>query len=207
MTRRITSVAIGLLVCWRAIPALAGIAPDGEATQVRNAQPGDSYRGSIVVRNTGAAVAQVKLYQTDYTFFADGKNSFDMPGTLARSNAGWVRLNREQITVAPDSVATVDYEVQVPGEAALAGTYWSVVMVQELPPAEAVGRAAGVRSEARTDAAPRDPDHHGNRRFRAQRHCISQCATSERWRATRIRRRPREHRRTLAAHRRVAGAA
>ena len=139
MTRRITSVAICLFACWRAVPALAGITPEGEATHVRNAQPGDSYRGSIVIRNTGSAVAQVKLYQTDYTFLADGMNSFDAPGTLARSNAGWIRLNREQITIAPDSVAAVDYEVQLPVDASLAGTYWSVVMVQELPAAEAEG--------------------------------------------------------------------
>ena len=84
-------------------------------------------------------VAQVKLYQTDYLFSADGKNAFDAPGSQARSNAAWLQLNREQVTIAPDSVATVDYEVRVPGGAGLSGTYWSVVMVQELPAAEAAG--------------------------------------------------------------------
>lgn len=139
MNRRIPSIALCLCVAWRAIPALAGVTPEGEATQVRVAQAGESYRGSIAIRNAGLAVAQVKLYQTDYAFFADGKNQFDAPGTLARSNAAWLRLNREQLTIAPGSVESVDYEVQVPVEAGLSGTYWSVVMVQELPAAEAAG--------------------------------------------------------------------
>jgi len=81
----------------------------------------------------------VKLYQTDYLFSADGKNAFDAPGSMARSNAAWLRLNREQVTIAPDSVTTVDYEVQVPTDPGLSGTYWSVVMVQELPATEALG--------------------------------------------------------------------
>ncbi len=123
----------------------AAITPEGDATQVHSAQPGEAYRGTISIRNAGAEVAQVKLYQTDYAFAADGSNNFASPGTLARSNAGWLRLNQEQVTVAPQGVANVDYEVRVPDEK-LTGTYWSVVMVQELPPMESAGQAhSGVR--------------------------------------------------------------
>lgn len=117
-----------------------GVTPDGEATQVRSARAGDVYRGAIVVRNTSAAATQVKLFQTDYAFSAQGQNWFDEPGTLARSNARWLKLNREQIAVEPRSVATVEYEVRVPEMPALAGTFWSVVIVEELPAAEAGAR-------------------------------------------------------------------
>ena len=130
-----------LLAPWLAVSAAAGIAPDGEATQVHSARPGDAYRGSIAIRNPGATVVQVKLYQTDYNFSADGRNSFDAPGSRARSNATWLRLNREQVTIEPEGVVHVDYEVQVPGSATLSGTYWSLVMVQELPAAESSGQA------------------------------------------------------------------
>jgi len=146
MNRVVVVSAFCLLACGRPLLALAGVTPDGEATQVHGAEPGGTYRGSIAIRNPGADVAQVKLYQTDYLFSADGKNAFDAPGSLARSNAAWLRLNREQVTVAPDSVATIDYEVRVPVDSGLSGTYWSVVMVQELPPAEAAGAPrAGVK--------------------------------------------------------------
>jgi len=123
----------------------AGIAPEGESTQVRSARAGDTYRGSIAIRNPGTKVVEVKLYQTDYAFSADGMNSFDSPGTAPRSNALWLRLNREQLVIGPEATASVDYEVHVPEDAALTGTYWSVVMIQELPPAEAGERRAGMK--------------------------------------------------------------
>lgn len=128
-----------------ATPCPGAITPDGDATQVHSAQPGETYRGTLSIRNTGAQIAQVKLYQTDYAFSADGSNDFASPGTLARSNAGWLRLHQEQVTVAPQGVVNVDYEVHVP-VGKLTGTYWSVVMVQELPPLESTGPARnGVR--------------------------------------------------------------
>lgn len=139
MNRVVLAMAFCVFACWRAALVLAGAMPEGDTTHVHGGQPGGSYRGSIAIRNPGSEAAHVKLYQTDYLFSADGKNAFDAPGTLARSNAAWLRLNREQLTIAPASVATVDYEVSVPPDAKLAGTYWSVVMVQELPAVEAAG--------------------------------------------------------------------
>jgi len=117
----------------------AGVAPDGESTQVRNARAGDTYRGTIVIRNPGAEVVEAKLYQTDYVFSADGRNSFDAPASRRRSNAGWLRLNREQVAIGPEASVSVDYEVRVPDDQALSGTYWSIVMIQELPALEATG--------------------------------------------------------------------
>ena len=137
MRRAISCFA--LLSVFLAGGASSAISPDGETTQVRSARPGDSYRGSIVVRNSGAATAQVKLFQTDYAFSADGQNRFDPPGTLARSNGRWLTLNREQVAIGPNGVATIDYEIRVPDAGILSGTYWSVVMAQEVPAAEAMG--------------------------------------------------------------------
>jgi hypothetical protein len=126
--------------------AFASVAPDGEATQLRVSNPGEMYRGTIAVRNQGTSVATVKLYQTDYAFSADGRNSFGAPGSSSRSNAGWLRLGQEQVVIAPGAVANVDYEVRIPEGVPLVGTYWSCVMIQEVEGAEATGeRNAGVR--------------------------------------------------------------
>jgi hypothetical protein len=146
VNRVAAAIMLGLFACWRPAASHAGITPEGDATHVHSAQAGNSYRGSIAIRNAGPDVAQVKLYQTDYLFSADGKNAFDTPGALPRSNAAWLHLNREQVSIAPGSVTTVDYEVRVPDVVGLSGTYWSVVMVQELPATEASGDThAGVR--------------------------------------------------------------
>jgi hypothetical protein len=78
----------------------------------------------------------VKLYRTDYAFSADGRSSFATPGQLPRSNAPWLRLAREQIRLAPGERSSVDYEVSVPNDAQLTGTYWSAVMVEQIGGAE-----------------------------------------------------------------------
>jgi len=135
-------------VAWCALagtPAFATVAPDGDATQLRVSNAGEIYRGSIAIRNQGKSVATVKLYQTDYAFAADGSNSFGLPGSTPRSNAAWLRLGQEQVVIAPGDVANVDYEVRIPGDDRLIGTYWSCVMIQEVEGAEATGeRRSGV---------------------------------------------------------------
>ena len=111
-------------------PARAGIKIDGPLTDEKIVRPGDVHRGLIAIRNTGSAPVEVKVYRTDYSFSADGRNDYGDPGKLARSNAGWVLLNQEQVTIPPQGVVNVAYELQVPADQALDGTYWSMVMVE-----------------------------------------------------------------------------
>lgn len=146
LCRLLSAVLLAMSLVMASTQARASIAPDGDATQVRIASRGEVYRASVPIRNQGKTPAIVKVYQTDYAFAADGKNSFDPPGGLSRSNASWLHLNQEQVTIAPGEIANVDYEVRVPDDARLVGTYWSVVMVQQVEGAEATGQA---RSEMR----------------------------------------------------------
>jgi hypothetical protein len=120
-----------LLAC--AAPASAQIAVMGNTLQERSVSPGESYTGTILVMNPTREVQTAKLYQTDYSYSADGTSRFDAPGTLARSNASWVSLGSSQVTVAPGETVPVRFTVQVPESGALKGTYWSVVMVEGIP--------------------------------------------------------------------------
>jgi hypothetical protein len=133
----IRAVILTLLAVLAAGSAAAGIAPESPTTEVRVARSGGSYRGTIIVRNSGKTPADVKLYQTDYAFSADGHKSFDTPGVMPRSNAAWLHLSQEQITVAPGERGRVDYEVRVPDGAGLVGTYWSAVMIEQVGGLEA----------------------------------------------------------------------
>ena len=105
--------------------AEAAIAPEGDTTQIKSAHAGDAYRGVIVVRNTGKQAVDVKVYQTDYAFNAAGQNFYGAPGKLPRSNALWLKLDQEQITLAGGERGKFEYQVQVPDDIRLAGTYWS----------------------------------------------------------------------------------
>jgi len=124
----ISLVMLGLFVI--PVHLYAGITIEGLLTHERVAQPGERFRGVIAIRNTGERAAEVKVYRTDYSFAADGRNDYGPPGRLVRSNADWLHLAREQITVAPHSLVNLNYEMEVADDETLNGTYWSMVMVE-----------------------------------------------------------------------------
>jgi len=113
--------------------AEAGIKLTSEMTLERAAQPGERYQGSIRLQNTGTSMAEAKIYQTDYRFAADGSNAYGAPGELERSNAEWVNLSRELVRIPPGGSEELTFEVQVPADRDLSGTYWSMVMVEPIP--------------------------------------------------------------------------
>ncbi len=115
---------------------------------------GQTYMGVISIRNDGINNERVKLYQTDYLFYADGSNKFGDPGTTPRSNADWLSLEENEVVIAPGQVQEVNYSVAVPANGNLIGTYWSLVMVQSItksllnpdaPAEDSLGIKSGVR--------------------------------------------------------------
>ncbi len=92
--------------------------------------PGESYVGRIEISNPGNKSQVVRLYHTDYHFAADGTSSFDSPSSFAHSNAAWISIQSEQVTVPAASSVSVPYTVAIPKVDSLHGTYWSTVMVE-----------------------------------------------------------------------------
>lgn len=128
--RRLAAPLAALFAC--ATPTLVGgqVAVIGNTVEEHVAAPGESYTGSIVVRNMTTEAQPVRIYQTDYSFSADGTSSFDAAGSTPRSNAKWITLSTTQVVVPPSGDANVAYTVTVPQDASLRGTYWSTVMVE-----------------------------------------------------------------------------
>lgn len=130
-----------------AVLAFLGFASDGTWAQVQLLNdltahfvvaPGGTYRGSLLLENTGDRAESVRIYQTDFWFDGKGRSHYPEPGTLARSNAPWIQLGQSLVTVAPHTRAAVVYQISVPDDQALTGTYWSMIMV-ELSPAQHAG--------------------------------------------------------------------
>jgi hypothetical protein len=128
--------------------SFAGVLVMGELTREKTLQPGDSFEGKINLKNTGETSCQIDVYQTDYLFYADGSNAYGKPGTAVRSNADWLSVAPNRLTVPPHEMASVYYTVrvpqiqklasayndfQVPESPDLIGTYWSMVMVEPVP--------------------------------------------------------------------------
>lgn len=124
-------VLIGELVT---VPSAYGqITVTGALLVERAAAPGETYQGSITIRNTSDKPQTATLSLADYRFDASGSNSFDAPGSHARSNAPWITLSQQAVSVPPLGTQLVGYTVAVPAgspQSGRTGTYWSVVLIE-----------------------------------------------------------------------------
>jgi len=109
---------------------LASVSVVGELTRAKSASPGVKYDGIIVLKNTGDSTSQVKIYQTDYFFTSDGTNVYGDPGSMPRSNAGWITFTPNLLSIPPKETSTVYYTVKISEDTGLKGTYWSMLMVE-----------------------------------------------------------------------------
>lgn len=116
----------------------------GHLTHERTTSPGGHYAGRIILENNSDRAEEVVVYQTDYSFQANGLTEYAKPGTLGRSNATWITLRPSRILVEAHSHATINYEIQVPEHGTsdqsnevrgpLRGTFWSMIMIESVPP-------------------------------------------------------------------------
>lgn len=107
---------------------------NGPLTHEKEALPGDSYEDVIEITNPSDIPQEVKIYQTDYLFYADGRILYGDPGKVPRSNANWIIFSPKRLTIAPKESVKVYYTVKVPANQKLTGTYWSMLMVERIPP-------------------------------------------------------------------------
>lgn len=128
MKRFLTALAA---LCVAAPFAHAGIVIVGETVLRSAVTPGATLAGTITILNNGSAPVDVRLYQTDYSFKAAGENDYGTPGTSPQSNAKWFTLDANQLTVPTNGTVTVNYRGAVPTDAKLAGSFWSLVMVEQ----------------------------------------------------------------------------
>ncbi len=147
MIKRILPAVLSLAAF--AAPARAQITVLGSGVEEHAAHPGETYSGTLRLRNDGRQTEEARVYLSDYTFAADGRTAYAPAGSLPRSSARWIAVSPGQVRIAPGGEATVGYTVTVPAGAEMSGTYWSLVMVEGIahgsPESTLGGRAARVR--------------------------------------------------------------
>lgn len=94
-------------------------------------RPGAVHSQEFDIENSGDETVTASLYQTDYTFSADGTNDYGTAGELDRSNASWIRFSPSVVTLEPGQIATVRYAVTMPDS--VRGSYWSMLMIEGRP--------------------------------------------------------------------------
>lgn len=94
--------------------------------------PGSVIEGKLRLINGNQASEEIKIYQEDYLFNSDGTNSFPNPGSSPRSNAKWIKFYPERLILEPGQQGEVSYRIEVPSKGELAGSYWSLMLVEAL---------------------------------------------------------------------------
>jgi hypothetical protein len=113
--------------------ASASIAVLSDLSDEHRASPGETYTGSIQLRNLGNDAEEVKIYQTDYLFNSNGTSFYNEPGSGMRSNAKWIEFSPKRVSIPGNEDAAVQFTVKVPAADSLSGTYWSILMVEPIP--------------------------------------------------------------------------
>ena len=137
------SLGAGLLLGQTPRPALAQIAVLSSTVEERVAFPGDRYSGTIVIGNSTARPQVVRIFQTDYSFLANGTSAFNEPGSTRRSNATWITPQTTRVVVPAGTQIAVPYSVLVPPGDSLTGSYWSAIMVEGAPNESAASAKPG----------------------------------------------------------------
>jgi hypothetical protein len=113
--------------------------------------PGGSYQEALVLENSGDTGASVQISQVDYLPDLT-ETLYPEPGSLPRSNAPWITLSRSEVELKAGEQVTVPYQIRVPDDPALAGSYWSMILLE---PSDAVNTRStaepgGVRTSVQT---------------------------------------------------------
>jgi hypothetical protein len=121
-----------LIILTLMVPALGRpqVAVLGDLVYEKTASVGQSYEGVITVQNVGKDSREVRVYQNDYRYDAEGAKEYTDPGTAPRSNAKWINFTPRQFMLGPGEKADIHYLVQVPDDSSMTGTYWSMMLVE-----------------------------------------------------------------------------
>jgi hypothetical protein len=121
-----------LFVLFLTPSAHANIVVLGDLTRDYKMKPGQTYEAMIELENRDSRLKKVQIYQTDYRYLASGDNFFPPAGTYKRSNAAWITYSPKIVSVPPGHRSQIKYLIRAPKDQTKSGTYWSMLMVQDV---------------------------------------------------------------------------
>jgi hypothetical protein len=126
------------------LPLHAGITIRNGLSHQFNVSPGKTYSGRIEIQNEDPVFQAVTLYKNDFLTRAGGESLFTDSVSHSRSSMDWITLNPSYVNIEPGSNAIIGFEIRVPDLPDLAGTYWSVIMVEPAVPLDTIVPAEGI---------------------------------------------------------------
>jgi len=106
----------------------------GSLKHVHNVNPGDVVKGQITILNNDLTDQEVRIYQTDFLYNLKDQTFYDEPGSNKRSNANWMQYSPKTVILKSKESRNIEYELTVPKNDSIDGTFWSVIMVEGVTP-------------------------------------------------------------------------
>jgi hypothetical protein len=91
----------------------------------------ETKTGEITVQNLGGNRIKMKAYTEDWIYASDGSKVFMKPGSSVYSCSSWIKIDPENLDLAPKEAKKVKYSITSPGNAS--GGHVSVIFFEALP--------------------------------------------------------------------------
>ena len=108
-------------------------------------KPGQEYLGFITATNEKPKSATLKIYLGDWMQTDDGEQ-FPDAGTQPRSIADWMQIYPNQVTLPAGASERIYFQVKVPDDPNLSGSYWGIFFVEGEPSADEDNLARGEKA-------------------------------------------------------------
>jgi len=98
--------------------------------------PGDLKSGSIGVTNLSSEPMTLRIYAGDWTRITGDSSGYvfdDEGGNEPRSFLDWMTFSPDRMTLQPGEWRDVQYEIRIPNQGDLEGSYWGVIFIEETP--------------------------------------------------------------------------
>ena len=125
-----TAVTIAALVSCASAHA-GNIVLLSNMTTTHTASPGSVVRGTVEVRNTGSESETLSLSLNDFATRAPDTRDVLDTQSIDRSLGPWLTLEDTALTIAPGQSRSIPYQINVPDDANLQGSFWSILMLEE----------------------------------------------------------------------------
>ena len=109
----------------------------GSMFQEKEVKPGEKVFIEFALLNPKERNIEVDLFVKDYSI-EDEQLRFLEPGSVARSNAEWVKIEHPRMLLGAGKRASLRIPVNVPDSSELRGSFYSCLIVKTMPPVQVV---------------------------------------------------------------------
>ncbi len=95
-----------------------------------NLRPGEKYTGSIQISNDSEEIAYLKISLGDWRQVGENEQYLEVGG-VEHSISQWMQISPFHLAIRSGDWGNVHYEIKVPDNPKLSGSYWGIIFVEE----------------------------------------------------------------------------